>query len=150
MSPATPQRSTSSLKCAAYARIAPSTASMCLRSESPAVHSCIRARAASRAGSGAPAVTLRSPADEPLEIAVLLSEKVGGGLLLRVRNHAQRVRHVRLAALAIVGHEGAKVAHGRLHLGLLCGRARGRRKLIVPGVEAGPRGAGGTRGEWYR
>src|SRR5688500_15667231 len=51
MSPASPQRSASSPKCAAYARIAASTASMCFRSDSLAVYSCCSARASSREGS---------------------------------------------------------------------------------------------------
>src|SRR5690242_9537226 len=50
MSPASPHRSGSSPYRSAYARIAASTASMCFRSESLAVYSCIRARAEGREG----------------------------------------------------------------------------------------------------
>src|SRR5712671_4011297 len=50
MRPASPQRSGSSPKCSAYARIAASTASMCFRSDSLAVYSCINARVVEREG----------------------------------------------------------------------------------------------------
>src|ERR1019366_3917588 len=111
MSPVRPQRSTSSPKCAAYARIAPSTASMCLRSESLCVHSSIKARAASRAGSGVPGGILLSPAEQLVEIAILLGQQVGGRLLLRLGDQAQRVRDVGVPALAILAHHEAQVAH---------------------------------------
>src|SRR4051812_34399199 len=50
MRPVRPQRSASSPSFSAYARIAVSTESMCLRSDSLAVYSCMSARVSSREG----------------------------------------------------------------------------------------------------
>src|SRR5687768_3744697 len=60
-SPVSPHSSSSAPNFRAYARIAASTASMCLRSEALSVHSVSRAQASSRESSCGMSVTLASP-----------------------------------------------------------------------------------------